>query len=74
MRGRWLPWALLAAWLVLAGISAPAGQKIREEVNDEYELPAGSQSAEIERVLRERFPGVPVRYLESGVRRHLHVV
>ena len=39
MRGRWLPWALLAAWLVLAGISAPAGQKIREEVNDEYELP-----------------------------------
>jgi RND superfamily putative drug exporter len=57
MRGRWLPWAVLAAWLVLAGISAPAGQKIREEVNDEYELPAGSQSAEIERILRERFPG-----------------
>ena len=57
MRGRWLPWALVAVWLVLAGISAPAGQRIREEVNDDYELPAGSASSQVEAVLRDRFPG-----------------
>jgi RND superfamily putative drug exporter len=50
-------WALVAVWLVAAGAAFPAGEKIREHVNDEYELPAGSQSAEIERTLRERFPG-----------------
>ena len=58
MRGRWLPWALVA----VSGSRSRASprrpaRRIREEVNDDYELPAGRASAQVEQVLRERFPG-----------------
>ena len=47
------------------------GLGVVEALHSATENPALRRLAEL---LRERFPGVPVRYLESGARRHLHAV
>ena len=47
------------------------GLGVVEALHSATENPALRRLAEL---LRERFPEVPVRYLESGARRHLHAV
>ena len=47
------------------------GLGVVEALHSATENPALRRLTEL---LRERFPQVPVRYLESGARRHLHVV
>jgi RND superfamily putative drug exporter len=44
-------------WIALAALLLPFATKLPEVTNDDYVLPGGSQTAELHRTLRERFPG-----------------
>ncbi len=50
-------WIVVGVWLALAAIFAPFGAKVVDVTNDEYVMPGGSQTAQVQSVLRERFPG-----------------
>src|SRR3954467_5258386 len=58
--GRRSKWAVIAAWVVLLGALAPQGMTLSKVTTDETataeSLPSDSQSAEVARTLRERFP------------------
>ena len=55
--GRRSSWIVIAGWLVLVAIFAPFGAKVADVTNDEYVLPGGSPTAQLQETLRERFPG-----------------
>lgn len=55
--GKRSSWIVIGAWVVLIVVFAPFGSKIPDITNDEYVLPGGSPTAEIHRILTERFPG-----------------
>src|SRR5215210_6635931 len=50
-------WVVVAVWVALAVALAPFGAKVPTITNDEYVLPATSQTARIHKILAERFPG-----------------
>ena len=50
-------WIVVGVWLVLAAVFAPFGAKVVDITNDEYVLPGGSQTAQVQAILRDRFPG-----------------
>ena len=54
-------WAVLAVWIVLAGIFGTLGMKLGDRVDDQVatpsSLPADAPTAQIAQVLDERFPG-----------------
>jgi RND superfamily putative drug exporter len=56
-RFRLASWLILAAWIVLVVVFAPFGSKLMGVTNDEYVLPATSQTAKLTSILRDRFPG-----------------
>jgi RND superfamily putative drug exporter len=53
--GRRSRWAVLAVWLVLIAVFAPLGAKINDVTNEDLALPRGSQSNEVQALLRTRF-------------------
>jgi RND superfamily putative drug exporter len=55
--GRRSSWGVITVWVVLVAVFAPFGAKIPGITNDEYVLPGGSQTAQIHRILKARFPG-----------------
>jgi RND superfamily putative drug exporter len=57
--GRRLVWLLIAGWLVVAGALSPLQTKLPGVENNDNAafLPAGAESTEVGRVLRDRFPG-----------------
>jgi RND superfamily putative drug exporter len=55
--GRRSSWAVVGAWVVLVAVFAPFGTKIANITNDEYVLPGKSQTARLQQILRNRFPG-----------------
>src|SRR3954467_935430 len=58
--GRRSKWAVIAAWVVLLGALAPQGMTLSKVTTDETataeSLPSDSQSAEVAKTLRDRFP------------------
>ena len=56
-RGRRTKWAILAAWAVLLAIFGPLGLKLPELTNDEIVLPSSSQTDQVHRIVKARFPG-----------------
>jgi RND superfamily putative drug exporter len=55
--GRRSSWGVVTFWVVLLAVFAPFGTKLPDVTNDEYVLPASSQTEKIHAILRERFPG-----------------
>ncbi|MEP6910447.1 MAG: MMPL family transporter [Actinomycetota bacterium] len=55
--GRRASWIVVGAWLVLVVVFGPFGAKVANVTNDEYVLPSGSPTAQIHRILTDRFPG-----------------
>jgi RND superfamily putative drug exporter len=55
--GRRSSWGVVTAWVVLMAVFAPLGTKLPNVTNDEYVLPASSQTEQIHKIVRERFPG-----------------
>ncbi|HEY8494284.1 MAG TPA: hypothetical protein VIN04_10350, partial [Myxococcota bacterium] len=55
--GRRSRWAVIAAWIALAAALLPLHSKLQAEAEDESDtfLVRGSQSAEVDRLLDERF-------------------
>jgi RND superfamily putative drug exporter len=53
--GRRSRWACLAVWLVLIVVFAPLGSKINNVTNEDIALPGGSQSKQVQDLLRDRF-------------------
>ena len=55
--GRRTKWVVPGIWLLLVFALAPLGQKVQDEVNDQFEsfLPEDAQSTEVAELLRERF-------------------
>ena len=50
-------WIVLGAWAVLVAVFGPFGVKLPDVTNDEIVLPSASDTARLDRVLSERFPG-----------------
>jgi RND superfamily putative drug exporter len=48
-------WALLGVWLLLIVGFAPIGLHLQDVVNDDYAVPASSQTGQVHTLLRERF-------------------
>jgi hypothetical protein len=57
MGGRRAKWVVLALWVVLIGVFGPLGLKLPQVTNDEFVLPASSETAHVNRLLAARFPG-----------------
>jgi RND superfamily putative drug exporter len=55
--GRRSSWGVVTAWVVLVAVFAPFGAKLPNITNDEYVLPASSQTEQLHKIVRERFPG-----------------
>ena len=50
-------WGVIIVWVVLVAVFAPFGAKLPDITNDEYVLPGSSETVQLQKVLRERFPG-----------------
>ena len=48
---------VVAVWLLFVAVLGPLGSKLPDETKDEFARPAGSQSAEVNELLRKRFTG-----------------
>src|SRR3954468_2140895 len=57
LSGRRSRWVVAGAWLLLIVAFAPFGKKLPDVTNDEIVLPAGSESAHLQKLLATRFPG-----------------
>jgi RND superfamily putative drug exporter len=55
--GRRSKWIVVAAWLALLAVFAPLSAKLPDATTEEYARPSGSQSAEIGKLVADRFPG-----------------
>jgi RND superfamily putative drug exporter len=55
--GRRSRWAVLGAWIALVAVLGPLGLQLPDLTNDEFVMPGGTQTSEVRRLLRERFPG-----------------
>lgn len=55
--GRRSKWIVLGSWAALLAVFAPLSAKLPDATTEEYARPSGSQSAEVGKVLAERFPG-----------------
>jgi RND superfamily putative drug exporter len=57
--GRRTKWLVIGAWIVIVAAVAPLGAKLADVTTDDTEsfLPANAESTEVQRLLRERFPG-----------------
>jgi RND superfamily putative drug exporter len=50
-------WIVVAAWLCLVVVFAPLGSKVPSVTTDEYGLPGGSQTTQLNHYVRDHFPG-----------------
>ncbi len=57
LSGRRSKWVVAGAWLLLIVGFAGFGSKLPDKTNDEIVLPASSDSAQLQRLLAQRFPG-----------------
>jgi RND superfamily putative drug exporter len=48
---------VLGVWAVLIAVFGPLGLKLPDVTNDDVVVPSGSQTAQVARILRDRFPG-----------------
>lgn len=57
--GRRTKWLVIAGWIVAVVALSPLGAKLADVTNDDTEsfLPAQAESTEVQRLLKERFPG-----------------
>jgi len=57
--GRRTKWAVILAWVVAVTALSPLGAKLGDVTTDDTEsfLPAGAESTEVQRLLKDRFPG-----------------
>src|SRR5690349_12241225 len=57
--GRRSKWVVIVAWVIAVAVLAPLGAKLADVTTDETTafLPASAESTEVQRVLKERFPG-----------------
>jgi len=62
-------WACVAVWVVLVGVFGPLGLRLHNVTNEDVALPASSQSAQVNEILRTRFPGGDTRTLVLVYRR-----
>ena len=67
--GRRTKWACVGVWIVLIGVFGPLGLRLQNVTNEDVALPAGSQSNQVNELLRTRFPGGDTRTLVLVYRR-----
>jgi putative drug exporter of the RND superfamily len=57
--GRRTKWLVIPFWVIAVAALAPLGAKLGDVTSDDTEsfLPAGAESTEVQRLLKDRFPG-----------------
>src|SRR5215211_2037315 len=57
--GRRTKWLVILAWIVAVAALSPLGAKLADVTTDDTEsfLPANAESTEVQRLLKDRFPG-----------------
>ena len=62
------PWLVLGFWVVASVVAAPGASRVGEDLSAESEVPAGSESGEVSRLLAGEFPGRDQERLVLAIR------
>lgn len=62
------PWVVLGFWVIFAAVAAPGAALVGERLSAESEVPAGSESGAVSRVISEEFSGADPEQLVLAIR------